>query len=123
MTKTVFIVFCLLLLVATSLAQSTGDLSRSSFNGGWLFEKGDPAEAEGKLSYANIRDWVIPTGNEFVSGLKKVTRPQGNVGQDVRYTQATFDDSGWRKLDLPHDWGIEGDFVQEVPGGTGKRPW
>lgn len=39
-----------------------------------------------------------------------------------------FDDSGWRELDLPHDWSIEGEFSQDnpatpgggaLPGGTG----
>ncbi len=37
--------------------------------------------------------------------------------------QFTFDDSGWRELDLPHDWSIEpesGGFRQEFPtGGAG----
>jgi beta-galactosidase len=31
-----------------------------------------------------------------------------NVRQD-------FDDSGWRELNLPHDWAIEGDFDQSNP--------
>ena len=34
-----------------------------------------------------------------------------------------FNDSDWRKLNLPHDWGIEGPFKQEYPGETGKLPW
>jgi beta-galactosidase len=34
-----------------------------------------------------------------------------------------FNDSNWRKLNLPHDWGIEGPFKQEYPGETGKLPW
>ena len=29
------------------------------------------------------------------------------------------DDSGWRKLDLPHDWAIEGSFSEDNPSGTG----
>jgi beta-galactosidase len=37
--------------------------------------------------------------------------------------QGAIDDSGWRRLDLPHDWGIEGPFAQENPGETGKLPW
>ena len=28
-----------------------------------------------------------------------------------------------RVLDLPHDWGVEGDFDQAFPGETGKLPW
>lgn len=35
----------------------------------------------------------------------------------------TFDDADWRKLDLPHDWGIEGPFRQDLDGFTGKLPW
>ncbi|HOO98520.1 MAG TPA: glycoside hydrolase family 2 TIM barrel-domain containing protein [Bacteroidales bacterium] len=38
----------------------------------------------------------------------------------------TFNDSGWRDLDLPHDWSIEGPFSRDnssctayLPGGTG----
>jgi len=32
----------------------------------------------------------------------------------------TFDDSAWRKLDVPHDWSIEGPFDQNAPtGGAG----
>jgi beta-galactosidase len=31
-----------------------------------------------------------------------------------------FDDSGWRPLDLPHDWSIEGPFSEDAPAaGTG----
>lgn len=34
-----------------------------------------------------------------------------------------FDDSFWRTLNLPHDWGIEGEFEIDLPGETGKLPW
>lgn len=30
-----------------------------------------------------------------------------------------FNDSGWRLLNLPHDWAIEGDFSKDNPSGTG----
>lgn len=30
-----------------------------------------------------------------------------------------FDDSGWRKLNLPHDWAIEGSFSADNPSGAG----
>ena len=33
--------------------------------------------------------------------------------------EARFDDSGWRLLDLPHDWAIEGSFSEDNPSGTG----
>ncbi|HEV8593780.1 MAG TPA: glycoside hydrolase family 2 TIM barrel-domain containing protein, partial [Pyrinomonadaceae bacterium] len=50
-------------------------------------------------------------------------RPAGNIGEEVAYTRQNFDDSSWRQLNLPHDWGIEGPFQQELPGETGKLPW
>lgn len=31
----------------------------------------------------------------------------------------TFDDGDWRKLNLPHDWAIEGEFSKDNPSGTG----
>jgi beta-galactosidase len=36
---------------------------------------------------------------------------------------AGIDDTAWRKLALPHDFGIEGPFKQEYQGETGKLPW
>ena len=30
-----------------------------------------------------------------------------------------FNDSQWRKLNLPHDWSIEGEFSEKAPSGTG----
>lgn len=33
-----------------------------------------------------------------------------------------LDDSGWRILDLPHDWSIEGPFSKEFASGTGYLP-
>jgi beta-galactosidase len=35
----------------------------------------------------------------------------------------SYDDSGWRVLNVPHDWGIEGPFSEDLPNQTGKLPW
>lgn len=35
------------------------------------------------------------------------------------YAAVGYDDSSWRKLNLPHDWAIEGTFSQDNPSGTG----
>jgi len=38
---------------------------------------------------------------------------------DVSGAQAVaFDDSGWRRLDVPHDWSIEGAFSDTNPAGA-----
>jgi beta-galactosidase len=70
-----------------------------------------------------MKPWVMANGNEFVEEGKPAARPPGNLGGDVAYTQPEFNDNGWRQLNLPHDWGVEGPFKQEAPGSTGKLPW
>ncbi|QHI70339.1 glycoside hydrolase family 2 TIM barrel-domain containing protein [Tichowtungia aerotolerans] len=42
---------------------------------------------------------------------------------DVEASSPELDDSQWRTLNLPHDWGIEGPFDPELPNRTGKLPW
>ena len=42
-----------------------------------------------------------------------------SLGNDVKRSAADFDDSQWRKLNLPHDWAIEGDFSASHPSGAG----
>jgi len=46
-----------------------------------------------------------------------------SVEEPAGIEQLTLDDSKWRKLDLPHDWGIEGPFRTDLDGNTGKLPW
>ncbi len=36
---------------------------------------------------------------------------------------SALDDESWRKLNLPHDWAIEGPFRIELKGETGKLPY
>lgn len=43
-----------------------------------------------------------------------------HLGDAPHAEAAAFDDSGWRGLDLPHDWSIEGPYDEHAPsGGTG----
>lgn len=54
-------------------------------------------------------------------------REQIRFTKDWRFTLAdsslfaeiNYDDSQWQKLNLPHDWSIEGDFSEENPAGIG----
>jgi beta-galactosidase len=94
-----------------------------SFNESWRFQKGDPEGTGDKLAYEKIKDWVKSTGNEFVQDGAKRVKPDTSLGNDVAYAGPSFDDSGWRQLSLPHDFGIEGPFNQDYPGETGKLPW
>ena len=100
---------------------SAAERERLSINEGWRFTKDDPAQVAGSLEYGKIRDWVLPSSAAFAkdpSALPK--RPAGNLAAEVPYTQPGFDDQAWRRLDLPHDWAIEGPFQLELPGETGK---
>jgi beta-galactosidase len=106
-------------------AGSASPRERISLDAGWRFAKDDPADAAGKLAYTNIQDWVEATGAEFTTNADLIAKkkPDGNPGGDISYAQSSFNDSQWRLLNLPHDWGIEGPFKQEYPGETGKLPW
>jgi beta-galactosidase len=132
MTKTLILTIALtvtgtpLLFSGAALPSAPPPRERIPFNDNWRFTKDDPADAAGKLDYAKIKDWIIPTGSEFARDpdLAARTRPEGNPGGiDPSYAGNQFDDRRWRELNLPHDWGIEGPFKQEYPGETGKLPW
>lgn len=75
---------------------------RLSLDRGWLFHLGDVPMPELKghgVSYANAK-----AGNAWAAA--------GRV----------FDDSDWRKLDLPHDWAVEGPFDPNENISQGYRP-
>lgn len=94
---------------------------RISINTDWRFQKDDPAQVASSLDYPDIRQWLLPNSEAFlVDPTVLPKRPDGNLGTNVPYTQPGFDDSAWRKLDLPHDWAIEGPYKQEYRGRTGK---
>ncbi len=42
---------------------------------------------------------------------------------DEGYYKAELDDSSWRVLDLPHDWGVEANFDLNLENNTGLLPW
>lgn len=46
------------------------------------------------------------------------------LGDDKGASQPQYDDSQWRRLNLPHDWAIEGDFSEDNPAypGGGALP-
>ncbi|MCK4565112.1 MAG: DUF4982 domain-containing protein [Verrucomicrobia bacterium] len=50
--------------------------------------------------------------------------PDGTqLGEPKGLEKVAADDADWRLLNLPHDWGIEGPFRDDLPNGTGKLPW
>ncbi|MFO1511572.1 MAG: beta-galactosidase GalB [Verrucomicrobiota bacterium] len=87
----------------------------------------EATEEAAKLSAATnpvLKPYILPTGNSFIKDpTKRFIRPNGNPGSEVSYLQTNFDDRGWRLVNLPHDWAIEGPFNSGgVGGGMGRLP-
>jgi beta-galactosidase len=137
----------------TSLSQSSRQ--RILINNDWRFTKGDPAGTKGllydvrpdvtdrndniiadtkptegvavKSADTVLKKWILPSANSFINDVsKRHERPAGNPGGDVSFTQTNFNDSEWEKINLPHDWAINGPFYKEanaiVGGGMGRLP-
>ena len=123
MTKSKLLAFTLLLAQAIGFkAMADASRERISIDAGWRFTKGDAPEAGTNLSYSSLRPWILPTGNPLTTKVPAI-RPDTEPAGDITFAQPSFDDSQWRLLNLPHDWGVEGPFKQEYPGETGKLPW
>jgi beta-galactosidase len=73
---------------------------------------------------AVLKPWILPTGNAFIKDeARRYVRPSSHPGGNVSYVQNDFDDGGWQKVELPHDWAITGPFLTEGPhGGMGRLP-
>ena len=92
---------------------------RISIDDNWRFTMGDPAGIGDALNYTNLAKWIEFTGAAFSTNLTR-TKPEANPDVAVTFTQPGFDDRGWRQLNLPHDWAIEGPFNQQYDGETAK---
>jgi beta-galactosidase len=124
--------------------RATSFRGRTLIDADWLFTKGDPPNNTVSLLYdvrppaaarggaptptpspegPVVKSWMLPTGNDFVNdAAKRASRPKGNLGEGVAYIAANFDDSSWRKVNLPHDYAIEGPFSTTGGGGMGRLP-
>jgi beta-galactosidase len=119
----IVVAFIIMNFLVTGAPAAPSVRERVPFDSDWRFVQGDPEGIGDELNYKNVKSWVMSTGNEFVKDGQPVPRPIGDPGTNVVFIQPDFNDAGWRKLNLPHDWGIEGPFKQEYSGETGKLPW
>lgn len=46
-----------------------------------------------------------------------------SLGQHENAFQENYDDSTWKDVIVPHDWGVDGGFIVDGDGNTGKLPW
>lgn len=82
-------------------AQAADGRERLSLDRGWLFHLGDVP-------------FDVPTTGDETYLSTKAGNASGAAG--IKY-----DDSAWRKLDLPHDWAIEGLFDPKANVAQGYR--
>ncbi|KAJ8125141.1 hypothetical protein O1611_g8499 [Lasiodiplodia mahajangana] len=94
---------------------------RIDLNAGWRFSRF--TTNPDSLSYNTLKNWILPSANDFLSGTK-YQRPSGTApGSNVQYVQANFSDSAWEAVNLPHDWAVKGPFnAPGISGGMGRLP-
>ena len=96
---------------------------RLNFDAGWLFHRENPADVPpGRIDYPQLKDYLLARSNDLSKGAPVVC-PSGNPGGEVSFVQPAFDDRGWRRLNLPHDYASEGPFDINLPSSEGKLPW
>jgi len=82
-------------------AAQPGPREHQSFDAGWRFAFGHPSDPAKDFNF----------GTSYFSYLSKAGYGDGPAAEK-------FDDSAWRKLDLPHDWAVETPFS---PKGTASH--
>lgn len=109
-------------LITPSFAQPS-ETKRQNFDEGWRFIREDSPGADAKaFSTATLNPWLLWNARDFSN--QPTTKPEiAPALGDMAFAKPDFDDSHWRALDLPHDWGIEGPFNIEYDGETGKLPY
>ncbi len=96
------IISILLSLLPATFAFADSGREHLSLDRGWLFHHGDIPMPE-----------IV--GHSATYGNAKAGNAQGAAG-------AKYNDSDWRKLDLPHDWAVEGPFDPRANVSQGYRP-
>lgn len=108
---------------SVALSDSNSPRERISLNREWKYTTDDPAGTDSSLHYSRMKPYLLPSANHFIIFGKRNKAPEKAFTTSVAYTQPGFDDSGWRTLNLPHDWAIERPFNIDYEGATGKLPY
>lgn len=91
----------------------------------WRFNLGDAPDAGAKFNYPEPTQLFKTIPKEIgLAGTLAAAQPDPvatNLGGDVSFVQPGFDDSGWRKLNLPHDWALELPFDAKANDRHGCR--
>jgi beta-galactosidase len=93
---------------------------------GWQFHLGDSPDAGSQFDYPEFTrlDKTRPDDDkqEATNAPLRADAAAVNLGRAVSFVQPGFDDSGWRTLDLPHDWAVELPFDRHADKDHGFKP-
>ncbi|HEY4760232.1 MAG TPA: beta-galactosidase GalA, partial [Thermoguttaceae bacterium] len=106
-------------------AENASGRERLLLDFGWRFKLADP-DGVGKLfDYPEVFDLAKCRKNDEELEAKlvpqRVDAAKVNLGADVSYVKADFDDGNWRMLNIPHDWTVELGFDQKADKDHGYR--
>jgi beta-galactosidase len=97
----------------------------------WRFRLGDPVDVTTNVTYyPEIPDLAKLESDEVGAGTNTETYMESirvdpiatHAGENVSFVLTNYDDSGWRQLNLPHDWAVELPFNQNGDEGHGYKP-
>jgi len=109
---------------AAFAAGPTSPRECASLDAGWRFIKAIPTMSPISWPIRTSRiGWKPPARSSPPTPTGRQIKGRKEIPAQHFLRASSFDDSQWRLLNLPHDWGIAGPFKQEYPGQTGKLPW
>src|SRR5215469_5399960 len=91
---------------------------RVLMDSGWQFHLGDPPDVGNQFDYPEIKDLAKTRKGEIGrAGNLAIALPDAPIespGAHVSFVQSNFNASGWREVDLPHDWAVELPFDESA---------
>ena len=100
----------ILAVMALCMAFAQGATVKVPLKDGWRFIKADDPAAGTNLTLqamSGILDWAEKNGGG--QGLTALP--------DFAWAKPAFDDSAWREVRVPHDWGVDKPFDSDLPYG------
>jgi beta-galactosidase len=82
------------------------------------------AQAGERVTLSLDRGWLFHLGDVPMPEIRGhgMSYHNGKAGSGWGAAAPMFDDSAWRKVDLPHDWAVEGPFDPAANAAQGYRP-
>ena len=116
--------------------QRSQSRERISINHDWKFHRWETnpdgiiydhrPDLENLTDVTVLKPWILPSANDFIKDpADQHERPANEPDIDVPYVEASFDDSAWETVNLPHDWAISGPFITDPDypyAGEGRLP-